>query len=108
MRRRYADLLFEIAEHDPLIDITYGTFPGGDPRMFAPDEAIASWSQKLRWERACEEWNRGAPDSLDAQCFVLGNGESWAGRGFGPGISIWWLTEEEAEFINAPLEVDGG
>ena len=38
--------------------LTFGLFPGGDPRNFQPDASICTEAQIYAWRNACDAWNR--------------------------------------------------
>jgi hypothetical protein len=40
-------------------EVTYGYFPGGDPRDFTPDEESCRPDEIARWKEACAAWERG-------------------------------------------------
>jgi hypothetical protein len=37
----------------------YGSFPGGDPRLFKPDETASTEAERAAWRAACDAWDRG-------------------------------------------------
>ena len=39
--------------------MSYGFFPGGDPRNFTPDFESCSEKEINDWEEACQQWNEG-------------------------------------------------
>ena len=39
--------------------VTYGYFPGGDPREFTPDEECATADEMERYKADCAAWERG-------------------------------------------------
>lgn len=39
--------------------VTYGFFPGGDPRDFTPDPECCTEAELAAHKQACEEWERG-------------------------------------------------
>jgi len=46
------------AECDPCM-IGYGSFCGGDPRLFTPDETRSTEQERERHRKHCEEWSSG-------------------------------------------------
>lgn len=82
---------------DPLIDVTYGLFPGGDPRDFLPDAEDCTPEEIAAWEAACAEWDRGEGTDRGPGCATMGDSSAWTGTGFGIGTKVWHLTPEEAE-----------
>ena len=65
----------------------YGTFMGGDPRNFAPDEDDNSPEEIARWKAACADFEAGNIRELAPGCFTFGDGSAWSGEGFGMGIT---------------------
>lgn len=63
----------------------YGVFPGGDPRLFDPDEEVCTVAEVENWKAACVEWDRGAGVDRGPGCATMGDGSVWTGGGFGLG-----------------------
>jgi hypothetical protein len=69
----------------------YGTFPGGDPRRFVPDEESCTPEEIERWREACAAANRAEEegreiDYLAPGCLTLGDGSVYDGAGLGIGV----------------------
>jgi hypothetical protein len=60
-----ADTLRAIADRirSDAEDVSYGYFPGGDPRDFTPDEESIRPEEAARYKSDCEAWERG--DHID-------------------------------------------
>ena len=87
----------------------YGTFMGGDPRDFTPDEELCTPEEISAWETACEEWNRGEGVDRGPGCQTMGDGSVVSGTGFGIGTTIRKCAErEEARRVLAGKEAQGG
>lgn len=83
----------------------YGTFMGGDPRDFTPDEEMCTPEEISAWETACEEWNRGEGVDRGPGCQTMGDGSAVTGTGFGLGTTIRKCAErEEAKRVLAGKE----
>lgn len=39
--------------------VSYGAFPGGDPREFSPDEECSTEAERAAHRAACDAWDRG-------------------------------------------------
>ena len=86
----------------------YGTFMGGDPRDFTPDEEMCTPEEISAWETACEEWNRGEGVDREPGCQTMGDGSAVSGTGFGLGTTIRKCAErEEARRVLAGKEAQG-
>lgn len=78
---------------------SYGPFPGGDPRLFRPDEDCCTDEEIARWYRACcaakhlEDEGRAVEGEFPPGCMTLGDGSVWTGGGLGIGT---WLYQHEA------------
>ena len=70
-------------------EITYGNFPGGDPRNFTPDEESCYPEEIEAWKIACREWDEGRGVDRGPGCQFLGDGSVVTGTGFGVGTYIW-------------------
>lgn len=46
-------------------DESYGAFPGGDPRLFAPDPEATTEPERAAHKAACEAWKRGERATFD-------------------------------------------
>lgn len=66
-------------------EVMYGLFPGGDPRLFQPDEEVCTPAEITAWQLACIEWNEGRGKDRGPSCAALGDGSAWDGTGFGIG-----------------------
>ena len=60
--------------------VQYGFFPGGDPRLFRPDEELCTELEKEAWRRAVEEAGQG-----QAVPSANRHGEPRVGHSFGLG-----------------------
>lgn len=49
----------------------YGFFPGGDPRKFTPDEEMNTAEEIKAWELACDAWNNGNEEVIEAGCVLV-------------------------------------
>jgi len=76
--------------------IMYGLFPGGDPRLFTPDEECCSPEEIERWEVACREWNEGIGSDRGPSCATRGDGSAWTGTGYGIG-TYYYADDNEPE-----------
>jgi len=70
-------------------EMTYGPFPGGDPRKFSPDEEINTPEEMANWEAACAEWDAGEGVDRGPGCLTLGDGSMVTGTGLGFGVFAW-------------------
>lgn len=70
-------------------EITYGPFPGGDPRNFTPDEECCTPVEIAAWKAACAEWEAGTGTDAGPGCSTFGDGSVWLGTGFGVGTHRW-------------------
>lgn len=69
--------------------VTYGPFPGGDPRRFEPDSECCSSEEVQRWKEECAAWDRGEGQDRGPGCATIGDGSVWTGTGFGVGTYRW-------------------
>lgn len=71
----------------------YGAFPGGDPRLFTPDDgyAAATDEQRARWREACAAWDRGERPNLGGSVEEKSDGQiAFVSNGiFGHGTIRW-------------------
>lgn len=77
----------------------YGSFPGGDPRNFTPDEEVNTPEELAAWKAACEAWDRGDGEDTGPQCQTMGDGSVVTGTGFGMGTYQW--PHPAIEYIDA-------
>jgi hypothetical protein len=52
----------------------YGGFPGGDPRLFHPDEEGRTDEEREAHRKACEAWDKGGRESESDGTFIPGVG----------------------------------
>lgn len=81
--------LEELASCEELDLSMYGSFPGGDPRCFEPDEEVTTPEEIANWREACEAWNRGEGVDRGPSCQTLGDGSAVTGTGYGMGVFRW-------------------
>lgn len=81
--------LRELVECEELEMQMYGSFPGGDPRCFTPDEEVNTPEELSAWKAACEAWDRGEGQDTGPQCQTMGDGSVVTGTGFGMGVTRW-------------------
>lgn len=93
--------LRELVECEELEMQSYGSFPGGDPRCFTPDEEVNTPEELAAWRAACEAWERGEGQDTGPQCQTMGDGSVVTGTGFGMGVTIW--THPAVEVARAAL-----
>lgn len=75
--------------------VSYGPFPGGDPRRFKPDEECCSVEEIANWKAACDAWDGGEYQDRGPGCLTLGDGSvAAAGTGFGIGTYTWSARTE--------------
>lgn len=79
----------DLAEFEYEDDISYGPFPGGDPRNFTPDEECCTPEEIGAWIVACVEWDAGEGKDAGPGCSFAGDGSVWNGSGFGVGTYVW-------------------
>lgn len=48
--------------------VSYGAFPGGDPREFTPDEECSTEEEREAWKAACAAWDRGEQVDVPGGC----------------------------------------
>lgn len=77
--------LLEIVEEYEMGDVNYGPFPGGDPRLFKPDEEVCTPAEIEAWKVACAAWSAGEQVDRGPSCATMGDASVWAGTGFGVG-----------------------
>ena len=73
----------------------YGFFPGGDPRLFTPDEECNSRTEIENHRLACEAWDRGDQQAILAGCVVMPDGHIRNISSFGLGTYVMDDDEEE-------------
>lgn len=85
------------------LDVVYGFFCGGDPRLFQPDEDSCTAEEIERWRAACVEWDRreaagvaGLGQGEETDC-VHGPGFTLTLSGFGIGTQYHVFEDGEDE-----------
>ena len=72
----------------------YGSFHGGDPRRFKPEEEECSPEEIAAWKAACAEWDEGRGVDRGPGCLTFGDGSAVTGTGFGVGVTTLPEAEE--------------
>lgn len=70
----------------------YGTFEGGDPRLFEPDEELATVEEIEEHRQACERWNQH--DALGVASLPL-KAQTCRDEVFGLGVN--WCCKKHIE-----------
>ena len=101
-RDRYREALEEAKKVIGYESQGYGSFPGGDPRNFTPDEEENTPEELAAWKAACEAWDRGEGKDTGPQCQTMGDGSVVTGTGYGMGTYQW--PHPAIEYIDAIAE----
>lgn len=84
-------------------DVTYGYFPGGDPRDFNPDPECCTPEEMARHKAACEEWDRGDKTEHERhhhKAETLADGRAVIASYPGAfGLGTYSIRDEEAEDV---------
>lgn len=83
--------------------VTYGYFPGGDPRDFDPDPECCTEEEMARHKAACEEWERGERTEHERhhhKAMTLTDGREVIASYPGAfGLGTYSIRDEEAEDV---------
>lgn len=95
--------------------VSYGSFLGGDPRMFHPDEEVCTGEEIASWKAACAAWENGdrTPSPIGCLHYSSPDGKQAlfiTGRtgGFGLGTNVFHDFEavELVQHIRKKLKLD--